>query len=306
MSLTLLENLPAPRLNKLSKPNFMFACLFKKLRHLYILMKPIVKTILCLSIVWSSTAHAVNTVPTKVTVDLRAGTTLSGDVKELSADSLTLDTQHGEVVLKIRDIKEDCWEKIIAEVPKTSSKRPTTDAPKKKRFVSELIAPDAEDETPDLKRIRLSDVVYQFRKSFQSVNDSSEFIYSPVGVPDTSIAKDNLTIWILDNTAGKTAEEVCKTFLERFAPDSDKFQTQPAVDGTLFFGDRSRDAENNFKFVMGKVFVDGATAWVLVYSRTNSEGELKGWKTDKLETYKDVITNFDDWPVELLTYDQQG
>jgi hypothetical protein len=53
---------------------------------------------------------------------------------------------------------------------------------------------------------------------------------------------------------------------------------------------------------MGKTYIDGTTGWILIYTHNNLEGEVKGWKTDKLESYKNSIKDFSTWPIELLEY----
>jgi hypothetical protein len=238
-----------------------------------------------------------------IQVDLRAGTSLTGEVVELTSDSLTLNTEHGEVVLKIRDVEQDCWERIINELPATTAKKVDPNLPKKKRFVSEILADKPEEVKPNIRNIQLAGTVYEFRKSFDSANNSAEFIYSPKGQPDHKIAKDNLTIWVLDNSEGKPEEEIVKSFLDRFQPDTKNFKTSKTEDGTLFFGERAKKAEGDVRFVVGKIFLDASTAWVLVYTHTNSTGEMNGWKTDKLELYKTEVTNFIDWPSEIVSGD---
>lgn len=252
------------------------------------------------------TTPKANTAKNVIVVDLRAGTSLQGEVIELTESSLTLETKHGEVVLKIRDIEQKCWEKILEEVPRTAVRKDSAQGPKQKRFVSEMINKTNDtEEIPDLEKISLSEINYQFRKYFKSVNNSAEFIYSPEGQPDPSIAKDNLTIWILDNSDGKTSKELTDQFLERFKPDSKNFEIDQHNDATIFYGDRSMDKDNNFKYVMGKTALNGTTGWILLYTHTNSEGELKGWKTDKLQKYKEVLKDFDSWPIELLDISSQ-
>jgi hypothetical protein len=111
---------------------------------------------------------------------------------------------------------------------------------------------------------------------------------------------------VLDNSEGKTSEELTASFLERFKPESKNFELDKTNDATLFFGDRSRDKDNNSRYIMGKTYVDGTTGWVLIYTQTNSEGELKGWKTDKLAKYKEELKNFIKWPIELLNIDTEA
>jgi hypothetical protein len=189
----------------------MFSKNIKSHKSKYLNLMPSI-TVTTLSVIIGFTLSGVSNAstsanpPTTIKVDLRAGTSLIGTVSELNADSLTLNTEHGEVVLKIRDIEENCWEAIITQIPKTAPKKQNNPAVNKKRLVSEIIADRSTEEVPDFGEVTLDDITYEFRKSFESVNNSAEFIYSPRGQPNPNIAKDNLTIWILDNSDQKHSQ----------------------------------------------------------------------------------------------------
>jgi hypothetical protein len=258
----------------------------------------------CAAMIYSlllvSTGLSASEYPNKtMTVKLRAGTDLTGTLIDLKPDSLTLETEHGDVVLRIRDIEPTSWEIISQSNKKTSPSVAKRDKQTRKKLVSEILENTPKEVEPDFPSVSLRGIKYDFRKSFSS-DDKTEFIYSPEGQTDFKIAKDNLTIWIIDNTSERTAAEITTEFIERFGNDKSLFKTEQIGEETLFYGSRTRKKDSDPRYLVGKTCTDGTTAWIIVHSHSNSEGELKGWKTDQLEEFLTEIKNFNEIPDELI------